>query len=324
MRAIVRDEYGPPEVLRVEDLPNPTPGEGELLVAVRAASVAKGDWEILRGTPAWVRISGFGFRRPKHRVLGYNFAGVVEAVGAGVERFDVGDEVVGDVLTCGLGAFAEFVRVPETAPLVHKPPGVSFEDAASVPEAGFIALQALRDKADVQAGQRVLVNGGGGGAGSFAIQLAKSRGAEVTGVDRAEKLDWMRSLGADHVVDCARQDFGGHDSHYDFVLDVVGARSIRSWKRMLRPGGLYLAAGGSVSYILKTLLFGAWASLAGGKRVAMLAVRPNQEDLRSILALLESGAVAATIDRRYPLEEVPDAIRYLGEGRSKGKLVIVV
>ncbi len=312
MKAVVRDEYGAPEVLRVEELPEPVPRDDEVVVDVRAASVAKGDWEILNGSPAWVRVSGFGLRRPKHRVLGYNFAGVVTAAGSAVKRLRVGDEVFGDTLMDGLGAFAERMRVPENAAIAAKPAGVSFEDAASVPEAGFIALQGLR-KAGVEAGQRLLLNGAGGGAGSFAIQLAKSYGVDVTAVDRGEKLDHMRALGADSVIDCEDSDLG---NGYDAILDVVGVRSLGTWKRMLKPAGVYLAAGGSVGYILKTLLL-------GGSRIKMLAAKPNVDDLGEIARLLADGTVRATIDRRYTLDEVPEALRHIGAGRSRGKLVIV-
>ncbi len=324
MKAIVRDEYGSPDVLRLEEMPTPTPADNEVLIRVLAASVNRGDWEILRGNPLWVRLAGFGFLRPKTRILGSNLAGRIEAVGRDVTQFEVGDEVFGDILLCGLGAFAEYVCVPEDAAIVRKPAGITFEEAASVPEAGFIALQSIRDKGWVKPGQKVLINGAGGGAGSFAVQLAKSLGAEVTGVDRTEKLDLIHALGADHAVDYTKEDFAERQPQYDLILDVVGVRSIATWRRILRPGGTYLAAGGSVAQIAKTLLLGAWVSWTTGKTIAMLAVRFNKEDLFTIIELLESGDITATIDRRYPLDEVADAIRYLGAGLSKGKVVITV
>lgn len=324
MKAIVRDEYGSPDVLRLAEFPTPTPAGNEVLVRVIAASVAKGDWEILRGDPLWVRLVGFGLVRPTTQVLGYNLAGRIEAAGSDVTQFEVGDEVFGDILQCGLGAFAEYVCVPEDAAIVRKPEGIAFEEAASVPEAGCIALKAIRDRGRLKPEQKVLINGAGGGAGSFAVQLAKSHGAEVTGVDRTEKLDLMRSLGADHIVDYTQEDFAQRGTEYDLILDVVGVRSIATWKRVLRSGGIYVAAGGSVAQITKTLLLGTWVSSTTGKTIGMLTVKPNKEDLLTIIELLESGAVMATIDRRYPLHEVPDAIRYLGAGHSKGKVVITV
>jgi NADPH:quinone reductase-like Zn-dependent oxidoreductase len=324
MKAIVRDEYGSPDVLRLEEIPTPTPGVSEVLVRVLVASVNKGDWEILRGDPLWVRLAGFGLVRPKTRILGSNLAGRIEAVGRDVTRFKVGDEVFGDILQCGLGAFAEYVCVPEDAVLVTKPAGLTFEEAASVPEAGFIALQSIRDKGRVKPGQKVLINGAGGGAGSFAVQLAKSVGAEVTGVDRSDKLDLIRLLGAEHAIDYTQEDFSAPESQYDMILDVVGVRSIGTWKRMLRPGGIYLAAGGSVAQIAKTVLLGTWVSWTTSKTIEMLAVNFNNEDLVTIGELLEKGEIAATIDRRYPLDEVAEAIGYVGGGHSKGKVVITV
>lgn len=324
MKAIVRDKYGSPDVLRLEEIPTPSPADNEVLVKVHAAAVNKGDWEILQGSPLWVRLVGFGLMRPKTRILGSNLAGRIEAVGQAVSQFEVGDEICGDILYHGLGAFAEYVCVPEHAAIVRKPANITFEEAASVPEAGLIALQAIRDKGQVKSGQKVLINGAGGGAGTFAIQLAKLIGAEVTGVDSSEKLDLMRSLGADHVVDYTQEDFAERDTQYDFVLDVVGFRSIHTWKRALRSEGIYVAAGGSVAQIAKTLLLGAWVSWRTAKKIGVLGVNFNKEDLVAVFELMESGQVAATIDRCYPLQDVPEAIRYLGAGHSKGKVVIVM
>lgn len=324
MRAIVRDEYGPPEILRIEEVPKPTPGNDDLLVRVHAASVNKGDWEILRGEPLWVRLVGFGFRKPKIRLLGYDFAGCVESVGKDVKELRPGDEVVGHALEHGLGAFAEYVCVPQRAAVVRKPAALRFEDAAAIPESGFIAIQALRDKGRLQTGQRVLINGAGGGAGSLAIQLAKSMGAEVTAVDNTEKQDFMRLLGADDVIDHTAEDFAEQGQHYDLILDIVGYRPLSTWKRVLTPNGIYIAAGGSVSKIAETVLAGAWISATTKRKMGMLAVRPNKDDLVSLLELIENGAVKPIIDRRYSLAQVPEAIRYLGEGHSKGKLVITV
>lgn len=321
MKAIVREKYGGPEVLRLADIAKPTPAHDEALVRVRSASVNKGDWEILRGEPLWVRLVGFGFRKPTVAVLGYDFAGRVEAVGSDVVELQPGDEVLGHTLEHGCGAFAEYVSVPQSAAIVRKPATLSYEEAAAIPESGFIALQALR-KGNLRSGQRVLLNGAGGGAGSFAIQLAKSMGATVTGVDSTEKQNFMRKLGADEVVDYTKEDVAKRGQRYDLIVDIVGYRSLSIWRCMLKPGGIYLAAGGSVPSIVEAVVVGAWISATTKKRMGMLAVRPNKQDLRSLLDLLATGAVKPTIDRRYPLEQVPEAIRYLGEGHSKGKVVI--
>jgi NADPH:quinone reductase-like Zn-dependent oxidoreductase len=314
MKAIVRDSYGSPDVLRLEEIPTPTPADNEVLVKVHAAAVNKGDWEILRGSPLWVRLVGFGLMRPKIRILGSNFAGIC-----------------GDILEHGLGAFAEYVCVPEHASIVRKHANLSFEEAASVPEAALIAFQGIRDKGNVKSGQKVLINGAGGGAGTFAIQLAtfaiqlaKSFGAEVTAVDNSEKLDLMRSLGADHVVDYTQEDFAERDTRYDFILDVVGVRSIKTWKRVLQPEGIYLAAGGSVSQIARTLLLGAWISRRTKKKIGVLGVNFNKKDIATTLELMESGQITATIDRCFPLQDVPEAMRYLGAEHSKGKVMIVM
>lgn len=323
MKAIIRDKYGSPDVLRLEEIPTPTPADNEVLVRVHAAAINKGDWEILRGVPIWVRLVGFGLMKPKTRILGSNLAGRIEAVGQAVSQFEVGDEICGDILTHGLGAFAEYVCVPEDAAIVRKPANITFEEAASVPEAGLIALQAFRDKGQLKSGQKVLINGAGGGAGTFAIQLAKSMGAIVTGIDNSEKLELMGSLGADHVVDYTQEDFMTPGTEYDLILDVVGVRSVATWKRALAPTGIYVSAGGSVAQIAKTLLLGALVSRTTQKKIGVLGVSFNKEDLSTVIELLASGKVAATIDRRYPLQDVPEAIQYLGAGHSKGKLVIV-
>jgi NADPH:quinone reductase-like Zn-dependent oxidoreductase len=324
MRAIVRTEYGSPDVLRLADVPRPTPADDEVLIRVHAAAVNKGDTEILQGKPLWVRLVGFGLVKPKVRILGCNLAGRIEAVGSKVTELRPGDEVFGDIMEHGLGAFAEYVSVPQDAALVRKPPWLTFEEAASLPESGFIAIQALRDEGHLNPGSRVLVNGAGGGAGSFAVQLAKSLEAEVTAVDKAEKLEWMHALGADHVIDHAREDLSRLGQEYDLILDVVGVGSLSVWKRALTSRGIYLAAGGSVLQIVRTLLYGAWVTRTSDKRMGVLAVKPNRQHLVDILALVETGKVKATIDRVYPLREAAAAVRYVAEGRSKGKVVITI
>jgi len=324
MKAIVRVKYGMPEVLRLDDVPTPVPSANEVLVKVVAASVAKGDWEILRGRPMWVRLAGFGFFQPKVRILGYNFSGRVEAVGDKVKEFKIGDEVFGDILQHGLGAFAEYVIVSEHAAVAGRPNSITHEEAASLPEAGCIALQTLKQIGGIQPGSKVLVNGGGGGAGSFFIQLAKAKGALVTGVDRTEKLDLMQSLGAEQTVDYTQTEIYEINETYDVILDVVGVGPLRKWKRLLRNEGTYLAAGGSVSHIAKTLLFGFWSSKTSSKKFGMLAVVPSKNDMHAIVELVETGVVKAVIERTYAISDTPSAIQHLGQGLSQGKLVITM
>ena len=252
MKAVVYSRYGPPEMLRLEEVDRPVPKDNEVLVQVRAVSVNASDWEILRGKPLYSRIGG-PFR-PRYRTLGSDIAGRVEATGPGVTRFRPGDEVFGDNLSL-MGGFAEYARAAEKS-LALKPTGMSFEVAAAIPQAGVIALQGIRRKGNVQPGQRVLINGAGGGAGSFAVQLAKVAGAEVTGVDGTAKLDFLRSLGADHVVDYTHEDFTRTGEHYDLVLDVIAHRSVFDYRRAIAARGQYLYVGGSVSTLLQILTMG--------------------------------------------------------------------
>ena len=321
MKAAVRDAYGSPEGIRLDEVPRPTPAADGLLVRVHAASVNKGDTEILLGSPFWVRLSGFGFFSPRQRILGTNLAGRVEAVGSEVNEFQVGDEVFGDVLYSGLGAFAEYLAIPQTATICRKPAEMDMETAASLPEAGFIALQGLAGA--LEPGKRVLINGAGGGAGSFGIQLAKAHGAEVTGVDHTDKQEWMRSLGADHVVDYTRGEpiSGGP---YDVVLDVVGAQPLTGWKRVLAPQGVYRSAGGTLPRILNTLIGGAMLSRKGGKRLGMLAVQPNRDDLKTMAELVQSGKIEPTVERVWPLSEAAEALRHVAAGRARGRVVVKI
>jgi len=242
--------------------------------------------------------------------------------GRNVRRFQPGDEVFGDILP-RLGGFAEYVCARESA-LALKPAGMTIEEAAAIPQAAVIALQGIRDKGRVQPGQKVLINGAGGGAGTFAVQLAKLYGAEVTGVDNTGKLDFMRSLGADHVIDHTREDFTKNGERYDLILDVVAHRSVFAYRRALRSNGSYLLAGGSVATIFQILLLGPWIRATTGKRIRILAVRPNTEDVNFMKELIEAGKVTTVIDRTYPLSEVPKAIGYVGEGDARGKVVITV
>jgi NADPH:quinone reductase-like Zn-dependent oxidoreductase len=320
MKAIVYTKYGPPEVLQLKEVAKPIPKDDEVLIKVQAVSVNRSDWEGLRGKPLYARIGGL--LKPRRQILGSDVAGRVEMAGRDVRRFQPGDEVFGDILP-RLGGFAEYVRARESA-LALKPASMTFEEAAAIPQAAVIALQGIRDKGRVQPGQKVLVNGAGGGAGTFAVQLAKLYGAEVTGVDNTGKLNFMRSLGADHVIDYTREDFTRDGKQYDLIFDVVAHRSIFAYKRALRSNGSYFLAGGSVATILQILLLGAWIRATTGKRIRILAVQPNTEDVDYMKELIEAGKVTLVIDKTYPLSEVPEAIGYVGEGDARGKVVITV
>ncbi len=318
------ERYGPPEVLELAQVDMPSVEEDGVLIRVRAASVNRSDWEALSGRPAFVRFSGAGFWRPKNPILGSDVAGIVERVGSRVTRFRPGDEVFGDALYFGAGTFAEYAVLPERAPLALKPPGLSFVDAATLPQAAVLALQGLRDKGQVEPGQRVLINGAGGGGGSFAVQIAASLGAEVTGVDSGAKLDAIRSLGAAHVVDFARQNYTRLGNRYDRILDFVGVRSIFTKKRALGSSGVYLVVGASVPRLLEAAVVGGLMSKMGTATLGVLIARPNRDDLAEVGRLAESGTITPLVEKQYPLDAVPDALRHLGEGRAIGKLVITM
>jgi NADPH:quinone reductase-like Zn-dependent oxidoreductase len=323
MKAIVYQKYGPPDVLQLEDVEKPLVKDDGVLIRVHAASVNRSDWESLTAHPRYVRLSG-GFLKPRDTILGSDIAGRVEAVGRSVTQFQPGDEVFGDVLWHGMGGFAEYVSVPESAPLVLKPTSITFDEAAAIPQAAVLALQGLRHKGEIEPGHVVLINGAGGGGGTFAIQIAKLLGAEVTGVDNTLKLDMMRSIGADHVIDFTHEDFTKRSNGYDRILDFAAHGSILALKRALRPQGTYSVVGGSVPRLLQTLVLGSLISATGSKKMSVLIARPNREDLTYMAALVEAGKVTPIIDRRYELSEVPEALRDLGEGRVKGKAVITV
>jgi len=320
MKAIVREKYGSPDVLRLEEVAMPTPQDNEVLVKVHAVSMNLSDWEGLTGKPLYARIGGL--LKPGRKILGSDIAGRVEGVGRNVTQFQPGDEVFGLLLSYA-GGFAEYACAPEKA-LALKPAGLTFEQAATIPQAAVIALQGIRDQGQVQPGQKVLINGAGGGAGSFAVQLAKLYGAEVTGVDNTGKLDFMRSLGADHVIDYTREDFTKNGKQYDLILDIIAHRSVFAYKRALRPDGSYFMVGGSVATMFQMLLLGPWIRKTTGRKIGLLMVQPNAEDMLHMTGLCEAGKVVPVIDRRYPLSEVPEALRYLGEGHAKGKIVITV
>jgi NADPH:quinone reductase-like Zn-dependent oxidoreductase len=320
VKAVVYTRYGPPDVLRLTDVDIPVPGDNQVLVKVHAVSLNASDWEVLRGRPLYSRIGG-PFR-PRRHILGSDIAGRVASMGRTATLFQPGDDVFADILSC-MGGFAEYVCVPQPA-LAPMPAGLTYEEAAALPQAGAIALQGIRDKGHVQPGQKVLINGGGGGSGMYAVQLAKLGGAEVTGVDNAEKLEFMRSLGADHVMDYAREDFTRNGRGYDLILDLAAYRPAFAYRRSLMPGGRYLYVGGSVATLLQVLLIGPLIGRAERKKIRLLAVRLGVQHLDPIVELSQAGKITTVIDRRFPLSEVPQALRYLGEGHAKGKVVITV
>ena len=314
MKAVVYDRYGPPDVLRVEEVPAPSPGANQVLVEVAATSVNLADWECLRGTPMYARIGGL--RTPARRTLGSDIAGRVKAVGSGVTRFRPGDDVYGEIR---MGGFAEYAVASETA-LAPKPGELTFVEASTIPQAGAIALQGT---ARAGPGRRMLINGAGGGSGSFAIQLAKSAGAHVIGVDNAGKLDFMRLVGADEVIDYHRQDFTKVEPS-DLVLDFVAHRSVFAYRRSLARGGRYLCVGGSVSALLRVATIGAVAGRLTGRRVGVLVVKPGPTYFGPLAERCISGDVRIHIDRVFTLDEVPQALAHVGEGRALGKVVVEV
>ena len=321
MKAIVYERYGSPDVLELKEVEKPVPKDNEILIKVYAASVNDWDWGLLRGKPFVNRLL-FGLLKPRIKILGVDIAGQVEAVGRNVKKFQSGDEVFGDLSGCGWGGFAEYVCALENA-LSLKPATITFEQAAAVPQAAVLALQGLRDKRQIQPGQKVLINGAGGGAGTFAVQMAKSFGAEVTGVDSTSKLDMMRSIGADQVIDYTREDFTKNGQHYDLILDFAAYHSIFDYKRALGPKGIYVMVGGSSTRIFQVIFLGTWVSMTGNKKMGILMHKPNK-DLAFIKELFEAGKVVPIIDRRYPLNETAEALRYFGEGHARGKVVITV
>ncbi|NIS67679.1 MAG: zinc-binding dehydrogenase [Proteobacteria bacterium] len=322
MKAIVCTEYGSPDVLQLKEVPKPTPKDDEVLVKIHAASVNAADLEILRGD--WPARIG-GPLRPQHKIPGSDVAGRVEAIGRSVKNFRPGDEVWGDLShPYHYGAFTEYVCVSENA-FGMKPPSMTFEEASTYPQAGIISLQSLRDKGKVRPGQKVLINGAGGGMGTFAVQLAKYYGAEVTGVDSASKLDMLRSIGVDHVIDYAQVDYTKSGQCYDVILDLVAYRSVFDYLRALNPEGIFMIVGGSLKAFLQVLTLGTLISRMGSRKLGLNVYEPNnQEDLALLAELFESGDVVPVIDRRYPLREVPEALRYLDEEPHLGKLVITM
>jgi len=321
MKAIVQHEYGPPDVLEFKDVDEPVVADDRVLIRVHAASVNPYDWHMMRAKPHFVRLQA-GLRRPKHIVQGADVAGTVEAVGKDVTRFKPGDEVFGG----GRGAFAEYATASEGS-IALKPANVSFEEAAAVPMAGLTALQAVR-KGRIEPGAKVLISSASGGIGTFAVQIAKSFGAEVTGVCSPRNAEIVRSIGADRVIDYTRDDFTQSEERYDVILDSVGTRSLSAYRNVLTPTGVYVAIGavemgdwvGPLTFVSKILI----ASLVGRQKMVPLLASTNTADLVVLKELIEAGDVMPVIDRTYKLSEVPDAIRYLEEGHAQGKIVITV
>src|SRR3954464_360466 len=320
MKAIVREKYGSPDVLHLAEVPLPTVRDGDVLVRVRAASANAGDWHLLRGTPLPFRLIA-GLRIPRFKIIGTDIAGHVEAVGRNVTQFRRGDEVFGELSRCGFGAYAEFAAAPENA-LALKPANLSFEEAATLPTAGCTALQGLR-KGRIHGGQRVLINGASGGVGTFAVQIAKAFGTEVTAVCSTRNADVVRSIGADHVIDYTKDDFSTHGHRYELILSANGDRSIWEYRRALTADGCYAMTGGSNRQLADALLFGPLL-LMGRQQFGNSLGKPNQADLLELKELCETGKVRPVIDRRFPLSEVSSAVRYLEEGHARGKVVVTV
>lgn len=322
MKAIVYIKYGSPDVLQLKEVEKPTPKDDEILIKIQAASINAADLHLLRADPFLVRLDS-GLLKPKHQILGADIAGRVEALGKNVKQFKTGDDVFGDVSACGWGGFAEYVCARENA-LALKPSNLTFEQTAAVPMAAVTALQGLRDKGQIQPGQKVLINGASGGVGTFAVQIAKSFGAEVTAVCSPRNLDMARSLGADHIIDYTQEDFTQNGQRYDLILAANGNRSLSEYRRVLSPRGIYVMTGGSMTQIFQAMLLGPWISMTGSQKMGNLLAMPNNKDLAIMKELLEAGKVIPVIDRCYTLSEVPAAFRYLEEGHAKGKVVITV
>ena len=324
MPAIVRDRYGSPDVLTLEEVAKPSVKEDDVLVRVRAASLNADDLEYLYGKSPFTRVA-IGLTRPRIRGLGVDVAGQVEAVGKNVTNFREGDEVFGNMTMYGLGAYAEYVCAPARA-FALKPSRLTFEEAATVPQSAVLALQGLRGKRQIPPGHSVLINGAGGNVGPFAVQIAKYFGAEVTGVDSTGKLDMVRSVGADHVIDFTREDVIQNGQRYDLVLDVVARRSMWEWRRALKPAGAYVMLGASTRLLLQGTFLGPLISMAGTRKLAVMWWwKPfKQDDVAFLKELIDASRLAPVIDKRYRLSEVPAALRYLEGGQARGKIVITV
>ncbi|HYJ06915.1 MAG TPA: NAD(P)-dependent alcohol dehydrogenase [Chthoniobacterales bacterium] len=324
MKAVIYTEFGPPDVLQIKDIEKPVPKDNEVLVKVRAASVNPYDWHMIRGTPFLMRAMMAGLRKPKDPRVGIDCAGTVEAVGKDVTQFKPGDDVFGGKS----GALAEYLCVPADGGVTLKPANVTFEQAAGVQVAGCTALQALRDSGKVQPGQKVLINGASGGVGTFAVQIAKSRGVQVTGVCSSRNVELVRSLGADRVIDYTNEDFAKSDERYDVIIDNVGTQPLAGFRQVLKPKGIYIMIGaggpneggliGPMGRLIQTFLMSPFIS----QKMGMMMAKVSQGDLKALADLMQTGKVTPVIDRTYPLSEIREAVRYLETGRARGKVVI--
>ncbi len=319
MKAMAWTRYGPPEDLELQEMNTPIPKDNEVLVKIHAASLNAGDLKMIRGDSFILRLMN-GLRKPKHKILGDDIAGEVEAVGKSVKQFQPGDEVFG---VSNFGAFAEYGSFSEKY-LAKKPASLTFEQAATIPMAAITALQGLRDKGQIQSGHKVLINGASGGVGTFAVQIAKYYGTEVTGVCSTSKMDMVRSIGADYVIDYTQEDFTKKSNHYDLILDVAAHHSIRDFKRALNPKGIYVCIGGTMSQFLQTMLLGPLITLRGNKKMRIGFGNPTKEDYEFLIELFEAGKVVPVIDKIYPLSEVPEALKYFEDGNALGKIVITM
>ena len=321
MKAIVNTQYGSPDVLQLKVIERPTPRDNEVLIKIHAVAVNAADWHVLRADPFLVRLQS-GLFKPKHTILGADIAGRIEAVGRDVKRFKVGDDVFGDISGSGWGGFAEYVCAREEV-LVRKPANISFEEAAAVPMAAVTALQGLR-KGGIQPGQKVAINGASGGVGTFALQIAKALGTEVTAVCSTRNVDLARSLGADHVIDYTREDFTKNGKQYDLILATNGYHPLADYQNALSPTGRYVMTGGANAQMMEAMLYGPLKSRNGKQQMGNLLAQPNQKDLEDVAELLAAGKVKPVIAKRYPLAETADAIRYMEVGRAQGKIVITM
>jgi NADPH:quinone reductase-like Zn-dependent oxidoreductase len=323
MKAIVQTVYGSPDVLQLAEVSLPIVPAHGVLIKVHATSVNAGDWHLMRGTPFLVRLIFGGLLKPKITTLGSDVAGIVEAVGQNVKQFQPGDAVFGDISEAGCGGFAEYVCAPESL-LAHKPSNISFEVAATVPVAALSALQALRDYGQIQPGQKVLINGASGGVGSFAVQIAKALGAQVTAVCNTTKIDRVRSIGADHIIDYTQTDITQTDQQFDLILDAAAYRSVFDYLPSLTKSGTYVLIGGSIARLFQTMFLAPWLTKTRSQNVKVLMVKPNPADLMTLKEMLEVGKINPMLDRTYPLGEVPTAIHQLEQRQVIGKIAIVI
>jgi len=323
MKAVVFEKYGSTDVLEIKEVKKPLPKSDEVLIKIYATGVNAADWHLMRGEPFAMRLMGFGFLRPKHQILGNDISGIVEAIGENVKEFRVGDEVFGDLSADSFGGYAQYVCVKGKA-IVLKPINLTFEEAAALPTAGVTALKGLLNYTKIKKGQKVLINGASGGVGTFAVQIAKAFGAEVTGVCSTKKMELIKNLGADKVIDYTKDDFTKNSEEYDVILACNGYHSIFSYKNSLSPEGVYTMTGGSTAQMFEAMLLGPLLSKFGTKKMGTFMMKADKKNLLHIKELAESGKIKPVIEKTYSLEEVPEAIKYIEEGHAVGKIVISI